>query len=159
MIATLYADPGESTGATLAHGPQLVWCGLLSLSDHWIPGVRFPFTQQTDRLVIEIPNAHESKGAARSKRDPQSIITLAVTCGQWIRHVSAKDTVRKFPGQWKGQVPKDIHNERVLDALTEQERAIVKACGAPTSKLHNVIDSVGLGLEDTGRMVRGRRVA
>jgi hypothetical protein len=153
-LITLYADPGESTGAALTNGPQLIWCGLLTLQEHWING--FPITQQTDRLVIEIPNAHESKGAKRSKRDPQSIITLAITCGQWIRHISAKDTVRKFPSRWKGQVPKDIHNARVLACLTPAERALFDGCGVAPSKRHNVVDALGLWLEDTGRMQRGR---
>lgn len=147
MIVTLYADPGECTGASLAHDRQLIWCGVLSLH-HDLPW------SYVDRLVIEIPNAHESKGAKRSKRDPQSIITLAITCGQWIRHVSAQDTVRKFPSTWKGQVPKAIHNERVLSCLTPGELALIPKL--PHSKLHNVIDSLGLYLEDTGRMVRGR---
>lgn len=156
-MITLYADPGETTGAALVNGQQLVWCGILTLQEHWIPGIRFPFTQQTDRLVIEIPNAHESKGAKRSKRDPQAIITLAIRCGQWIRHVSAKDTIRKFPSTWKAQVPKDIHNERVLSTLTEAERALVPKL--PPSKLHNVVDALGLWVEDVGRMQRGRVVA
>jgi hypothetical protein len=154
QLITLYADPGETTGAALANGPVLIWAGILSLSEHWIPVLRFPFTQQTDRLVIEIPNAHESKGAKRSKRDPQAIITLAITCGQWIRHVSAKDTIRKFPSTWKGQVPKPIHNERVLACLDERERLLIP--NLPASKKHNVVDAVGLFLEDTGRMQRGR---
>jgi hypothetical protein len=156
-LITLYLDAGENCGGALANGRQLFWCGLLSLSDHWILG--FPYTQQTDRLVIEIPNAHESKGKTRSKRDPQAIITLAITCGQWIRHVSAKDTIRKFPSTWKGQVPKDLHNTRVLEALTDPERELVASCGAAKSKLNNVVDAVGLFLDDTGRMQRGRTVA
>jgi hypothetical protein len=155
---TLYADPGETTGAALAHNGVLCWCGVLSLTDHWLPVLRFPFTQQTDRLVIEIPNAHESKGATRSRRDPQAIVMLAITCGQWIRHVSAKHTIRKFPSTWKGGVPKKIHNDRVLACLDERELTLVQiALGAiPASKRNNVIDAVGLFLEDTERMTRGR---
>jgi hypothetical protein len=143
----LYAlDPGECTGHAWFREGVLQWAGVVSLSD--------PVLGRPDRLVIEIPNAHESKGKERSKRDPQAIITLAITCGQWIRHVSAPDTVRVFPSVWKGQVPKAVHNQRVLACLTPDERQLIPALAA--SKLHNVIDAVGLGLFNLGRMVRGR---
>lgn len=142
----LAVDPGETTGAAWFVGGRLTWCGVLVLDG---PALATP-----DRLVIEIPNAHESNGKTRSKRDPQAIITLAITCGQWIRHVSAPDTIRLFPSVWKGQVPKDVHNPRVLACLTDDERRLVPALAV--SKLHNVIDAIGLGLFNLGRMTRGR---
>lgn len=149
-IWLLALDPGETTGGALFCRGRLVWCDQISLSGpHWPWGNWNP-----DQLVIEIPNAHESKGENRSKRDPQAIITLAITCGQWIRHVSSRDTVRLYPSVWKGQVPKRIHNERVLECLDVGERALIPKL--TPAKLHNVIDAVGLGLFQLGRMQRGR---
>lgn len=150
MAELLALDPGECTGAAKFHDGRLDWCCALSLADE--------LHARVDQLVIEIPNAHESKGKDRSRRDPQAIITLAITCGQWIRHVNAPDTVRLFPSVWKGQVPKPIHNQRVLACLQADELAQFAACtkGLPISKLHNVIDAVGLGLFQLGRMTRGR---
>ena len=150
MNNLLAIDPGECTGfATFQHG-VFCWAGVTTLTEN--------LAFHPDRLVIEIPNAHESKGKTRSKRDPQAIITLAVACGQWIRHISAPDTVRLFPSQWKGQVPKPVHNARVLACLTPSELKAFQfyAGSLAASKLHNVIDAIGLGLFNLGRMQRGR---
>ena len=146
----LAIDPGECTGFATFRDGVFGWAGVTYLYE--------TLAFQPNRLVIEIPNAHESKGKTRSKRDPQAIITLAVTCGQWIRHISAPDTVRLFPSQWKGQVPKPVHNARVLACLAPAEIQAFQfyTSGLAPSKLHNVIDAIGLGLFNLGRMQRGR---
>lgn len=146
----LALDPGECTGFAVFQDGVLRWAGVTTLLE--------TLAFRPDRLVIEIPNAHESKGEKRSKRDPQAIVTLAITCGQWIRHISAPDTVRLFPSVWKGQVPKTAHNARVLACLAPHELQAFHfyTDGLAASKLHNVIDAVGLGLFNLGRMQRGR---
>ncbi len=58
--------------------------------------------------------------------------------------------VHYLPKQWKGQVPKSIHNKRVLAELTKEEQA--KVLNLPASSRHNVIDAVGIGLHHLHRV-------
>jgi hypothetical protein len=60
------------------------------------------------------------------------------------------------PREWKGQVPKKIMQQRVLDRLAPEERDRIEAL--PASKVHNVHDAVGVGLHHIKRLKR-RRVA
>lgn len=56
-------------------------------------------------------------------------------------------TAYAYPARvWKGQVPKKIHNDRVVGSLTPAEKAILDGCGCSKWLLHNVIDSIGIGL-------------
>jgi hypothetical protein len=49
------------------------------------------------------------------------------------------------PREWKGSVPKPIHNTRVLGKLTSAERKAI------VNDRHDVIDAIGLGLYYLGR--------
>jgi hypothetical protein len=57
------------------------------------------------------------------------------------------------PSAWKGQVPKSVHHARILAALSYEEQSRIPKL--PTSKLHNVLDAVALGLFHVGRVKRG----
>lgn len=48
--------------------------------------------------------------------------------------------------EWKKQVPKKIHHERLRAGATSVEIQILDGCGAPKSLLHNVWDAFGIGL-------------
>ncbi len=54
------------------------------------------------------------------------------------------------PRAWKGQVPKDIMNQRVLGRLIENEISSLPAY--PKSKMHNVLDAIGIGLKHLKRL-------
>lgn len=58
---------------------------------------------------------------------------------------------RHKPRAWKGQVPKEIHHERIRAALTESERALVDAL----PRTRDALDAVGLGLFVLGRTKAG----
>jgi hypothetical protein len=51
-----------------------------------------------------------------------------------------------YPSEWKGQVPKDVMNERVLKRLSVKEHE------ALVSSDHNTLDAVGIGLFHSGRL-------
>jgi hypothetical protein len=65
------------------------------------------------------------------------LIQTAIRLGVYLEACQTSDATLVYPGQWKGQVPKDIHNRRVLAKLTPAERALV-----PND--HNAIDATGL---------------
>lgn len=96
-------------------------------------------------LVIERPQVY---GGA--KFDPNDLVGLAVVAGAAAgRFHMAKNIDFPLPRMWKGQVPKDIHHERVLRALSIAERGQVP--NTTKSLQHNVLDAVGLGLWKIGR--------
>lgn len=98
-------------------------------------------------VVVECPQAYNPKF---QKGDQNDLIELAAVAGA----VQGKFYLNPFkgleahvsylPAQWKGQVPKEIHNRRVMESLTEAERNVIDEC--PPSLLHNVIDGIGIGL-------------
>lgn len=53
------------------------------------------------------------------------------------------------PKQWKGQVPKDVHHERLARVLSASELVLWGAVD------HNAKDAIGIGLFHLGRTKRG----
>ena len=151
-------DPGENTGGAFFVNGALVWAGLLSLLD----GTHSNTT--ADKLIIEIPfirpdditggrGARANNPAAVAAKRINDLLSVCVCAGQWIRSINAPHTRRVRPHEWKGGVPKEIHNARVLEKLSSAESLLLPKL--PASKLHNVVDAVGLGLFELGRMGRG----
>jgi hypothetical protein len=56
------------------------------------------------------------------------------------------ETALVAPRTWKGNIPKAIHNERVLGALTAAERATLPKRPRAKDFDHNMIDAVGIAL-------------
>lgn len=137
----LSIDPGISTGwAYFRSADELLACGL---------GDPCELKGQVIRLVIiEKPVIYESR---LMKGDPNHIVTLALQAGEYrghFRRVVGAHVALVTPGSWKGQVPKDIHNARVMGSLSPANKVIVDESlryVAP-SKRNNVIDAVALGL-------------
>lgn len=143
--ALIAIDPGRNSGVASFRGGCLAWCGCFNVERD------DPFDHvEHKRLIIEIP-LYSGQTAGK---DPQALIALAVCAGRWIERVQAVRVTEVYPSQWKGNVPKETHNARVLDKLAADERALVPSL--PPSKLHNVIDAIGLGLFALGRMGRGK---
>lgn len=144
-------DPGENTGGAYFVDGELVWAGLLSLLDGTHTNMH------SDRLAIEVmfirPDDLKGSAAVAAKR-MNDLLSVNIHAGQWIRSVSAAHTRRLFPHQWKGGLSKERHQPRILEALTPAELARLPAL--PASKFHNVVDAIGIGLFDLGRMGRGR---
>jgi hypothetical protein len=93
-------------------------------------------------LVIEKPQLYHSQ---RRDVDPRDIIDLARTVGAC--HILAPEVIEFSPTAWKGQVPKPIHNARVLAKLSTSELAVL----GQGAKNHNVVDATGIGLFYLGR--------
>lgn len=150
----LAVDPGASAGWALfaldtADGPILTACGLGASS--FSVAISGPFLTQ---IVIEEPRIYPGGRT----RDPNALIKVAIDVGRWLGHLDAvvpatAPRTLVAPREWKGQVPKEIHNARTLAKLLEYERLVLDRVLSPLapSKRHNVIDAVGLGLWAVGR--------
>jgi hypothetical protein len=136
----LAIDPGKHAGwAYFDDDWSLKWCGVNDV----------PSCSPTD-LVIEIPQVYPHRA---QKGDPNDLITVAFGAGLIAgRFPKARLRLVK-PHQWKGTVPKEIHNRRVLAALTEGERVVAESAKVQASVRHNMIDAIGLGLWHLGRVV------
>jgi len=143
-------DPGKNTGIALFDGPELAYAFLAG-------DVPAPFelvgrgpVDPSTVLIIEIPRVYPG---ARSE-DPNDLIGVAICAGRWIEYLGCNVVQCVHPQDWKASVPKAVHNQRVLAKLTEKEKCRLPSL--PKTKLHNVIDAVGLGLFALGRMQRGK---
>jgi hypothetical protein len=82
----------------------------------------------------------------RNQGNPQILVELNGIAGHvgnaWVE-----------PAAWKGMVPKETHQPRILATLSPEELALVMAV-LPAGKRHNTVDAVGIGLYHLGRMVK-----
>ena len=121
-------DPGEVSGfACLYHG-KLAYSGTTTRAQ----GFRTSIDHVSpDVLIVERPRVYP-----QGKGDPNDLITLALTAGRYLeRWASAPRILTPFPHDWKGSVPKPIHNKRILSRVGLVEGAD-----------HNMIDAIGLAL-------------
>jgi len=94
--------------------------------------------------VVEIPRVYQQRDW---KGDPQDLIAITIRAGISIAALAPFcEPQCVHPNTWKGNVPKKIHNQRVLDKLNEVELEIVDKSGVTKTKKHNMIDAIGLGL-------------
>jgi hypothetical protein len=139
---------GKLIHATLVDNPidgesdAPVWAGMTkAVHDHLANNYYRP-----NVLVLEKPQVYVG---GRGKGNPNDLISLACIVGGLASVIYAPEKKAYLPRIWKGQVPKEIHNTRVLAKLTDAERVVMP--DLPASKLHNVIDAVGLGLYEVER--------
>lgn len=97
-----------------------------------------------EAVVIEVPQVYQQR---QQKGDPNDLIDVAVIAG--IAAGAAAPFVEPQlvrPHKWKGNRPKALDNTYTFSLLSPEEKAVVDGCDVLKSKLHNVIDAVGLGL-------------
>jgi len=103
-----------------------------------------------NRLVAEIPQVYQDK-----KTDPNDLIDLAGIVGALAGKLSGTVEWSPLPREWKGQIPKEITQKRVLKRLAADEMERIQW---PIKSLaHNVYDAIHLGLvylEREGRRSR-----
>jgi hypothetical protein len=141
IMKKIYIDSGVNSGVATFQGHWLVSADL---------DTNYNVLYKADRLVYELPIAH-SEG--RSKCDPNKLIKLAVLAGRLTAGTSWECVEQIYPITWKGNVPDQILYTRILNKLSLAERMVIPKL--PKSKLHNVLDAVGIGLYDLGRMGQG----
>lgn len=91
--------------------------------------------------AIEFPQVYAIR---YQKGDQDDIIQLACTAGAVSSCVPAALRLGFLPREWKGQVPKPIHNSRVTSRLSDEELGRVEAGVTPHLR-HNILDAIGIG--------------
>jgi len=142
-------DPGETTGFAWFVDGQLSRAFARDFDDF----IAAPPWVERDYIdvVIEFP-----KWRRNSHEEIDDLLGLAEKAGRieqfYVMHQKRVQLV--WPHTWKGSVPKDVHNERVLKPLRHDELALLPR--RPRSKKnpydHNMLDAVGIGLWKLGRM-------
>jgi hypothetical protein len=90
-------------------------------------------------LVIEWPEVYVS-----GRSDPNDLLLLAGVVGAIVGQFDWRGVYSYRPKDWKGQVPKEIHNDRVLQKLSQKIQTDLGRI--PKTYRHNVIDACGLAL-------------
>jgi predicted Zn-dependent protease with MMP-like domain len=146
MLCTI--DSGANAGASLWHGTELVFCRLVREREirDWQRQVLTLFDQEVTNTVVEIPIVRKNQG---TKVDPNGLIKLGVSAGRLIPAFGGEVSYL-YPNQWKGTLPDEVLYRRILSALSEKEKALLPKLAA--GLIHNVLDSVGIGLDKLGRM-------
>ncbi len=89
----------------------------------------------------------------KSSSRPNDIVKLAIRAGRLTAPWS--NPIPYAPHEWKGQVPDDILEARIVGKLLTEELACLEALGLPKSRKHNVTDAIGIGLKHLKRMGTG----
>jgi hypothetical protein len=97
-------------------------------AEHW---------DRYDVVVIEKPQIYQNTNRHIDQND---LVDLARTVG--LCSLVGREVVEYLPREWKGQVPKTIHNRRIKKMLKPAEIDIVKDRGLYNN--HNVLDSIGI---------------
>jgi hypothetical protein len=132
-------DPGVHyfAFAIFALRGALIECGM---TDHTQPVPGKPYLG---------PFVIESQFIDRDSRvNTQDVIRLAQSAGRIAANYP--EAVWYLPAQWKGGVPKAVHQKRILAALSDEEKALLKDMNKGTLK--QVLDAIGLGLYHLGRL-------
>jgi Holliday junction resolvasome RuvABC endonuclease subunit len=167
-MSVLCIDPGlHACGCALFDtrvSNNLVWAGLIKnrvdahpdnptrLSTLWNAMVDAVFTEMhvrgysPDQMAIELPQVYMR---TRSKGDPNDLIHLAGLVGA-LTHWFRGTTFTYLPHDWKGTVPKEIMEARILKRLSDDEKSKIQK--APKGLMHNVYDAVGIGLVHLKRL-------
>jgi hypothetical protein len=140
-------DPGNCTGVACFIDEKLVLAYASSPAGRLIlPASPFELPAHA---IIELPKFYGQRAyddPAQATGTANSLIREAVTLGRWVERLAARgiDCDEVAPSEWKGQVSKGGMNNRTLRALSDAERACIPELAA--SKIHNVLDAVGVGL-------------
>jgi hypothetical protein len=140
-------DPGKSMGVAVFLNGNLTGVNLIK-SNYANELQNFVNRIQPKIGIVEAPRIY---GRRQWKGDPNDLIKVALLAGMALAALSQHCIPEiVYPSVWKGQRPKDVDNKYTLELLSETERVYIEN-SFPKSKLHNVIDAIGIGLWKLGR--------
>lgn len=159
MASLLSIDPGtKAVGWALFENSVLSSAGL-SLSRALTLGelcsVHSASIPQADVVVCEQMEYHPGRGNSF----PASLL-LVQWVGAFLCANRARDTsLPLLAREWKGNIPKEIHHGRIVQALSEQESNVL--CGSlltcRKSNHKELLDAVGIGLYHLNRTDKAGR--
>lgn len=137
-------DPGARSGWAVFIDAALVDAGAWPEADMLDEGA--PIVGLAPAVaVVELPVIYP---VGKGNADPNDLIRLALLVGdlRGFYRRAGLDVELVKPRTWKGTTPKRIHNQRVVDALTPEERALLPRRPRARDFDHNMLDAIGLGL-------------
>jgi hypothetical protein len=98
-------------------------------------------------VVIECPQFYKTS-------NPKAIETLLLLVGALRERAQSKGGKVKLvhPHDWKGSVKKEAMLSRIVSKLDAAELEMLMRIPCSVSKRHNIIDAIGLGLKEVGRL-------
>jgi len=102
-----------------------------------------------DQVVVEVPQIYQPR---LQHGDQNDLIDVAIITGLVVASASKHCTAEiVHPHTWKGNRPKNIDNVLTMLILSLTEQSVIHNCGVKKSKLHNILDAVGIGLRTLNR--------
>jgi hypothetical protein len=149
IVDHLYIDPGSNAGWAGIVQDNLKSCGLARISKKFAGLPKACISICVERPVIY------PRGKQKAK--PKNVLRVAEILGELVNMAKANPDVEVVyyePRQWKGQTPKELVSERIIDLLTVDELSVVNSClvKVPNSLQHNVMDALGLWLYRGARL-------
>lgn len=130
-------DPGNKTGVAVfsTRHHRLLWAGTCRPEQ----GYKFIDLAEGALIYAEIPWIYPT---GRSTASPNAIIKTALHLGLFLGPLvtKAKEINYLQPAAWKGQVPKEVHQSKIAEALDPKERDMWDLVG-PDAR-----DAIGIGL-------------
>jgi len=137
----LAVDPGKHANAYARFNK-----GVLTRVEKTLHDDAIYFMQHGEDFFWNTTVVIEGQQVYKTTPNPASIIDVAHGAGRAMLiaefFVSPHELV--LPRIWKGQVPKKIHQERILSKLTNTELALLKPFNK--GQLKDIIDAIGIGL-------------
>jgi hypothetical protein len=141
-------DPGRTTGVAIFRNTILLEAGYVHtdiLRDATRVFFKMVEAMKPDAGVVEIPRVYPS--IAKWKGDPNDLISVALVAGMATSAMHPYcDVELVTPHAWKGNRPKEIDIKYTESLLLPVERQVLERVGLTKSKMHNVLDAVGIGL-------------
>lgn len=120
----------------------------------WAGAEALKARQPLTRIAIELPRVRARSSQREEKRgvDPNDVVDLAAVVGAILGGMPEIDATVWLPEEWKGGVPKAIHNARAIGRLFPEE--LIRIPRRPRAKDfdHNIVDAVAIGLHYFGRL-------
>lgn len=156
----LAIDPGvRVAGYAIYKRKELLRCGLVEAPSKisqieaiihnckqilWAWNEVYGINSIPEFLVIERPQIYQQ---AFLKGDPNDLTWLAYMGGILTSQFNCEKPFLPLPREWKGQVDKEVMNNRILESLPKREKeyVIMTLQEIKSSLRHNVLDAVGLG--------------
>jgi len=147
-------DPGVKAAGVAVFEDGELSSAWLARGKHWQDTARNAYADLRDMFPLEVIGPETTElviermqiyPPGRGIGDQNDLVTVAFMSACLAGYLDICPT-EYYPAVWKGQTPKKVMNDRVLERLSEGERSRIYIKKGESSLKHNVIDAVGIGL-------------